>query len=107
MSWQAFQIALCVVAILGFCLSMPATRAQVADASSRCGQKNGLTTDQQIAACTVVIQSGGEFPTMLLEALMSRASAYVIKGYYDNAIHDYDRALSLDNQHALAFNNRG
>lgn len=64
--------------------------------------------DRQIAACSRVIESGGE-------AARSRALAYAYRGIayaaakkdYDRAIADLSEAIRLDPKYIATYNNRG
>src|SRR5580692_3660685 len=82
------------------------TRPHVRRMGTMCRQ-HAATVDTQIEGCTLAIQSSGEAPERLVQALMARAIAFMTKGDYDRAIQDYDQVLSLDPKNGLAFNNRG
>jgi tetratricopeptide (TPR) repeat protein len=94
------------LALATYLLAAPAL-AQTSDAWEQCAGKHAATVDKQIEGCTLAIQSSGEAPERLVQALMARAIAFMTKGDYDRAIQDYDQALSLDPKNGLAFNNRG
>ncbi|MGH6816464.1 MAG: tetratricopeptide repeat protein [Hyphomicrobiaceae bacterium] len=62
--------------------------------------------DQRIAACTELIETPGIDPDRLSHAYASRALAFSLKGRHDDAIRDYDRAIELIPDFAVALNNR-
>jgi tetratricopeptide (TPR) repeat protein len=63
--------------------------------------------DLVISACTTLIQSGKETTQGVVRALVNRGTAYRAKGQNDLAIEDYDQAIRIDPNLAIAFNNRG
>jgi tetratricopeptide (TPR) repeat protein len=94
------------LALAIYLLAAPAL-AHTSDAWEQCAGQHAATIDKQIEGCTLAIQSSGEAPERLVQALMARAIAFMTKGDYDRAIQDYDQVLSLDPKNGLAFNNRG
>jgi tetratricopeptide (TPR) repeat protein len=66
-----------------------------------------IPADKRIDYCTQLIESGG-VPTANMAALYSnRAIAYSDSGLYDQAIADYNKAISLDPKNARYFFDRG
>jgi tetratricopeptide (TPR) repeat protein len=65
------------------------------------------TADEQIAACTALIQSGRWSGTGLASIFGNRCFAYNNKGEFDRAIADCNQVLTLDPKNAHAFNSRG
>src|ERR1700730_10781316 len=63
--------------------------------------------DEEIAACTRVIQDGGTSAKNRAIAYYNRGIAYKAKGDLDRAIADYSEALRLDPKDAFAYTNRG
>ena len=107
MAWHSARDFIGVsLAFATYLLTAPAL-AQTSDGWEQCAGKRAATVDKQIEGCTLAIQSNGEAPERLVQALMARAIAFMTKGDFDRAIQDYDRALSLDPKNGLAFNNRG
>lgn len=53
------------------------------------------TDDQTIEGCTALIQSGHETPANQALAYNYRAFSYVVKGQYDLAVADYNKAIAL------------
>ena len=107
MTWHSARDFIGVsLALATYLLAAPAL-AHTSDAWEQCAGQHAATVDKQIEGCTLAIQSNGEAPERLVQALMARAIAFVTKGDYDRAIQDYDQALSLDPNNGLAFNNRG
>src|SRR5258706_3801384 len=92
--------------LLTACLALP-VGAQASTEWGRCAGKDTGNIDQMIDGCSMVIQSGTEPAERLALAFVARASAYMTRGDYDRAIHDYDRAVALDSTNSLAFSNRG
>ncbi|MGA7675504.1 MAG: tetratricopeptide repeat protein [Rhizomicrobium sp.] len=63
--------------------------------------------DAAIAACTSVIQSGTVTGADLGEAYSDRGVDFYGKGQYDQAIQDFDQAISLKPNDGNAFGYRG
>lgn len=72
-------------------------------------QKCSETPDPEaaVAFCTRAIESGRLSDAALASTLNNRANAYQNKRDWDRAIQDYDQAIRLDPDFALARNNRG
>ena len=85
-------------------VSSPSTLSQQLD---RCSGKNDASTEQQISACTALIDSGRGNAHGLSEALYNRGNAYAATGDFNRAIADYDQAILLNPTMATAFDNRG
>ena len=62
--------------------------------------------DRRIAGCTELIERSGVAGQLLGSAYAMRALAYSLKGLYDTAIADYDEAIRLVPDFAVALNNR-
>ncbi len=62
--------------------------------------------DRRIAGCTELIEQSGLAGQMLGSAYAMRALGYSLKGLYDTAIRDYDEAIRLVPDFAVALNNR-
>lgn len=62
--------------------------------------------ERRISACTELIDQSGLPSQLLGSAYAMRALAYSLKGLYDTAIRDYDEAISLVPEFAVALNNR-
>ena len=63
--------------------------------------------DLSIAACTRVLDAGGESPGNRAIAFSNRGVAYADEGDLDRAIDDYSEAIRLDPKSAHAYNGRG
>jgi tetratricopeptide (TPR) repeat protein len=81
-----------------------------------CGVAYSSAAERAIAACTQIISSGGQGKVQLAEAYLSRGNAHVDKANtsqvvqlpeFELAIADYNEAIRLNSNHAIAFNNRG
>ena len=70
----------------------------------RCGSR---PPDIVIAGCTAVIQAAREAPTSLSVAFNKRGRAHLFKDQLNRAIEDFDQAIRLNPNDALAFINRG
>src|SRR5258708_18255450 len=71
---------------------------------------NGLdraSLEPRIIGCTSLIDSRQGTPVALAVAHNNRGNAYVAKGDYDRAIHDFDQSIKLNPTFAKPFNNRG
>ena len=80
-------------------LAAPASAGAAEDCSSEDNEK-------RISGCTELLLQEGLDPNTAALAYSLRALAYSIKGQYDQAIPDYDRALALNPNFAVALNNR-
>ena len=67
----------------------------------------GQDPDLKIEGCTALIQSGGETTGSLAKIFYNRGNGYLDKSQYDRAIQDYDQAIRLNPNFALAFYWRG
>jgi len=63
--------------------------------------------EQQITACTAIIQTRGEIPRNVVLALYSRGNTHARIGKDDQAIEDFTLAIRHDPKYAAAYNNRG
>jgi tetratricopeptide (TPR) repeat protein len=63
--------------------------------------------DTSILGCTAVIQSNHEPRESLAAVFYTRGNAYLSKGQLDRAIQDFDEAIRLDPNNAVAFASRG
>jgi lipoprotein NlpI len=97
------RLAIAILLLLGQ-LGAPAW-AQWTDDAQKCAE----TPDPNLAfeLCTRAIQSGALSGRGLAVTFSNRGNAYQSKGDYQRAIQDYDEALRIDPDSALAFNNRG
>jgi tetratricopeptide (TPR) repeat protein len=81
-------------------------QGQSSPAWIRCAGGKGISSDAQIAGCTIVIQSGRQSPQNLAMAFSSRGTAFFAKGDYRRAIQDYSQVINLDPSNATALDNR-
>ncbi len=61
--------------------------------------------DLRIAGCTEML-NGRLSPEQRAQALASRALGYSVKGWYAEAVADYDKSLDIEPNQAVALNNR-
>ncbi|NOT39142.1 MAG: tetratricopeptide repeat protein [Alphaproteobacteria bacterium] len=61
------------------------------------------TLEDQVRACTLVIETPGQDRAEKLLALLGRATAYRDNGDYDKAIADYNALIALDPDEDMAF----
>src|SRR5215470_17566350 len=101
--------ALAAVALMAVTTMMlpAAIWAQQSDDRSRCFAREGVSPEQKLVSCTVVIESGGQTPQGLVAAFNSRGNAHLSNRNYDRAIDDYNEAIRLDPKYAIGFYNRG
>ena len=66
-----------------------------------------LGVDRAIAACTAILQGGGETRDGLVRVLQYRGVAYFVRHQPDRAFADYDEAIRLDPANAGTFVARG
>ena len=72
-----------------------------------CNRVADVASDDRIASCGAVIDSGGQTSRTLAIALNNRGNAHYRKGDYDLAIADYDKSLKANPKYPRALNNRG
>ena len=63
-------------------------------------------SERRIRACTELIETPGVGIARLATAYASRALAYSLRGEYQTSIRDYDKAIGLIPEYAVALNNR-
>ncbi|MEA2905436.1 MAG: hypothetical protein QOI12_2823 [Alphaproteobacteria bacterium] len=63
--------------------------------------------DKRLAACTRIIDAGGDGKAARAAAYYNRGNAYREKGEYDLAIADYGQAIALDPRSTAVYHNRG
>ena len=74
-----------------------------ADAAADCFSED---IERRIEGCTALIEQRDESVADLSLAYAMRALAYSLKGRYDTAIRDYDAAIAMKPDFAVALNNR-
>lgn len=62
--------------------------------------------ERRIAACTELIETPGVAREMLSMAYAMRALSYSLQAEYETSIRDYDKAIALMPNYAVALNNR-
>jgi tetratricopeptide (TPR) repeat protein len=85
----------------------PQTGAQLSQQEAWCSGKNGASADQQIAACTALLESDKLTSQNRAKALRFRGNGYFTKQQHDLALRDYDQAIRLDPKDATPYWNRG
>jgi lipoprotein NlpI len=80
---------------------------QAAAGPQDCTGKAGVDWNQQIKACTALIESTQGSPQDRAKTYKSRASAYFAIGDDDRALADDDSAIQLDPNMAAAYTGRG
>jgi len=92
-------------AVLLLAASPAATPAQSSEEDRRrCYNPN---PDIRIDGCTAMIRAPGEIDANRAAAFTNRGIAYMDKGDFDRAIHDFDQAIRLNPDDADAFGYRG
>jgi len=66
----------------------------------------GDDNERRISGCTALIETPGLAPEQLSLAHGMRALAYSLKGMFETALADYDKAIALNPDFAAALNNR-
>jgi tetratricopeptide (TPR) repeat protein len=90
-----------VAAALAFCTGIIAGAR--ADSASDCFSDD---IDRRIEGCTALIERRSQSVTELSLAYAMRALAYSLQGLYEIAIRDYDVAIRMRPDFAVALNNR-
>lgn len=94
--WIAtFAVAMAVVAT-----------ARADDAATSFNDCFGKDSPRRIDGCTALIEGGGAGQYQLADVYAMRALAYSLKGDYATAIRDYDVAIGMRPDYAVALNNR-
>jgi tetratricopeptide (TPR) repeat protein len=101
MTRSAGWIATLVVAMVAV-----AATARADDAVTAYTDCFGKDSARRIEGCTTLIESGAVGQYQLPDAYSMRALGYSIKGDYATAIKDYDTAIGLRPDFAVALNNR-
>jgi tetratricopeptide (TPR) repeat protein len=83
-----------------------AATAGAEDAATSFNDCFGKDSVRRIEGCSALIESGGVSKSQLPDVYAMRALAYSLKGDYATAIKDYDVALGLRPDYAVALNNR-
>ena len=91
---------LAIIAVLAVAVSLPAPAR--ADAAADCFSED---LERRIQGCTELIDRRDQ-SIDLSYAYAMRGLAFSIKGQYDTAIRDYDVAIALKPDFAIALNNR-
>lgn len=92
-----------LVATLAVLMALAAT-ARANDASSI--DCFGKDNSRRIEGCTDLIERGGVNPALLADVYSMRALAYSLRGDYATAVRDYDVAIQMRPNFAVALNNR-
>ena len=96
--------AVLVLALLALQTPLPLEPTDDRDGVRACSR--ALESDEVIAACTAVIQSGRWSETELSWAYGNRGDALADSGDMDRAMADYDRAIELDPQESSLYVSR-
>ncbi|HXF53660.1 MAG TPA: tetratricopeptide repeat protein [Hyphomicrobiaceae bacterium] len=89
--------------LLVLLLSVMGASVALANESYDCFSRNN---DRRIDACSRLIETPGLPTDMLSSAYAMRALAYSLRGQYEIAIRDYDKAIELVPNYPMALNNR-
>ncbi len=99
--WRQLAILASIVAAIG-ASTMPPAVAETAATHECYGEDNG----RRIKACTELIETPGISPENQSAAFAMRALSHSLKGAYDTAIRDYNEAIRIIPDFAVALNNR-
>jgi tetratricopeptide (TPR) repeat protein len=80
---------------IGLALMNPAMAQAPEQRDAPCHGGDGITSEQQIAGCTELIESPDRTPHDRAVAHILRGSAYRLQHEYDRAAADYDQAFKL------------
>jgi tetratricopeptide (TPR) repeat protein len=89
--------------IAGLILMIAAAAASSTDDSIDCFSADN---ERRIVGCTALIERGDATTTEMSAIYAMRALAYSLKGEYGTAIKDYDVAIQMQPNFAVALNNR-
>ena len=92
------------VVLLAVLIGAPlASQRALAGPAEDCSSEDN---EKRITGCSELLMQEGLEPSVAALAYSLRALAYSVKGQYDQAIPDYDRALSINPNFPVALNNR-
>ena len=92
---------LVIIAVLAVAVAPPAPAR--ADATDDCFSED---LERRVAGCTALIERGDQDGNLRSLAYAMRGLVLSIKGQYEAAIRDYDSAIALKPDFAVALNNR-
>ena len=95
------RLAFLVVFLL--CVGLTAPAPAYSDPAADCFSED---IERRIEGCTALIEQRDQSVADLSYAYAMRALAYSLKGSYSSAIRDYDVAISMKPDFAVALNNR-
>lgn len=99
---SAIAIAIVLTAVVVGDFASAQTQQQI----DWCEGKGSPSRDQQVNACSAVIESKRGSPKQLASAFQQRGTAYFYKADYDRAILDYSEGIKHDPQNSEIFDNR-
>jgi Tfp pilus assembly protein PilF len=97
------QHRLGIVVVFLLCLGLTAPAPASSDPAADCFSED---IERRIEGCTALIERRDQSVADLSFAYAMRALAYSLKGRYDAAVRDYDVAISMKPDFAVALNNR-
>jgi tetratricopeptide (TPR) repeat protein len=103
MSVLRFLFGLAILVAVAVGGAVGGARPSLADTMQDCFSED---FNRRIQGCTELIERGTFTRNELSGAYSQRALAYSMKGRHDQAIRDYDRAIELMPDNAVALNNR-
>lgn len=92
-----------VAALAGVALALLSAISARAETALDCFSES---RELWVPGCTALIESGTLDPAQLSRAYSMRALGYSLQGEYNRAISDYNAALKIDPDFAVALNNR-
>jgi tetratricopeptide (TPR) repeat protein len=106
---RAIISAMFLLIISGCATAPQLTPADAFQARTWCNRQDvqAITPDAQIAGCTAMIQSGHEMQSKLAADFIRRGQGYRDKDDNRHAIRDFDQAIRLKPDDAIAYSNRG
>jgi tetratricopeptide (TPR) repeat protein len=94
---------LAIAVVLAVAAGLPSPAPARAEAAADCFSED---IERRIDGCTALIERRDQSVADLSYAYAMRALAYSLKGRYPTAIRDYDVAISMKPDFAVALNNR-
>lgn len=98
-----FGVAAVLAALVVLAAMSAAPLPARADAAADCTSEDN---ERRISGCTELLAQPGLDPDLAALAYAMRALANSLKGKYEDAITDFDRAISIKPNFAVALNNR-
>ena len=104
---RLLAIASLLITAVAATTSFAQTQQQILQQRNVCFGREAAAAGAQLIACTAIIESGREQPTIVSQAHTVRGNLARAKDELDQAIDEYSLAIQLDGRNATAYYSRG